>query len=93
MKNYEGLFILKPDQENEEVANSYKKIQDNISKHQGQVQDAQEWGKKKLAYKIKKHGDGIFYLLRFTMDPAQLKPLTQDYKLDESILRVAITAA
>ena len=91
MKNYEGLFLLKPQLEKEELSGMYQKIQDNVKKYNGEVEGAEEWGKKSLAYKIAKNKEGIYYLLKFKMDPAQITHLNTDLKLNESILRVMCT--
>lgn len=91
MKNYDGLFILKPSLETEELSGSYQKITDNIKKYEGEIETAEEWGKKSLAYEIDKEKEGIYYLLKFKIAPAQIKPLNRDFKLNESIVRVMIT--
>lgn len=91
MKNYEGLFLLKPQLEKEELSGAYQKIQDNVKKYKGEVEGAEEWGKKPLAYAIAKNKEGIYYLLKFKMDPAQIVHLNTDLKLNESILRVMCT--
>lgn len=91
MKNYEGLFILKPGFEKEELSQLYQKVNNNIKKYNGEIEGAEEWGKKRLAYKIGKNREGIYYLLRFKMDPSQIAPLNADFRLNESIIRVMIT--
>lgn len=91
MRNYEGLFILKPSLEKEELSQAYQKIADNIKKYKGEIENADEWGKKPLAYRIGKNREGVYYLLRFKIEPGLIAPLNADFKLNESIIRVMIT--
>lgn len=91
MKNYDGLFILKPGLEKEELDQLYQKISDNIKKYNGEIENAEEWGKRRLAYKIGRHKEGVYYLLRLKIGPSQIAPLNADFKLNESIIRVMFT--
>lgn len=92
LNNYEGLFILKPDLEKEELDQLYKKITENIKKYKGEMAGAPEdWGKKRLNYKIKRQREGVYCLIKFNMDPLQIKPLNSELKLNESILRIMFT--
>jgi len=91
LKNYEVLFILKPDLEKEGLDDLYKKIQENITKYNGQVGTVEAIGKKALAYKIGNFKDGIYYLVNLKMDPGQVPTLNSDLKLDESIIRFMFT--
>lgn len=91
MKNYEGLFILRPDLVEEELNELYQTINNNIKKYNGEIEDAEGWGKKRLAYKIGRHREGAYYLLRFKIAPGQIAPLNADFKLNESIIRAMIT--
>jgi small subunit ribosomal protein S6 len=88
LRDYEGLFILKPDLGKEELGILYTKIQENIKKYKGAVELAQEQGKKLLGCKINKQKEGLYYLLRFKAEPSSIVNLKSDFKLNESILRV-----
>jgi small subunit ribosomal protein S6 len=91
LKNYEALFILKPDLEKEGVSELYQKIANTVKKYNGGIQTQEEWGKKTLAYKIKRFKEGTYYLLRFNIDPSQIVYLNGDFKVNEAIIRVLIT--
>lgn len=92
MRDYEGLFILKPDLEKEQLYQLYQKINDSIKKYKGEIEDkTEEWGKRRLAYKIGRYREGIYYLLRFKTEPSQITPLNTDLKLNESIIRIMFT--
>ncbi|MFC1807359.1 30S ribosomal protein S6 [Candidatus Omnitrophota bacterium] len=91
MKNYKGLFLLRPDLEQEELSDLYQKIQDNIKKYKGEVEGVEEWGKKSLAFKIGKYREGIYYLLSFKMNSLDVVHLNTDIKLNDLIMRAMIT--
>ena len=92
MREYEGLFILKADLEKEELSQLYHKVTEGIKKYNGEIIGVpEEWGKKRLAYKVGKHKDGVYYLIRFKMEPGQVAQLNADCKLNESIIRLMFT--
>lgn len=87
MRNYEGVFIVDPDLSVESSKGVVTQIQDLISKNGGRVDGLQEWGKKRLAYKIKKKQEGSYVLFNFQMDSKHTKKLEQSLKLNDQILR------
>ena len=50
------------------------------------------WGKQKLAFRIKKKADGVYYKLDFSIEPSKISVLNSNYKLNTDILRVITTA-
>jgi len=93
LKNYEGLFLIKPEFEAEELKTLYQSIQDIVKKHKGEIENAEEWGKKPLSFKIGKNKEALYYLLKFKIDPDQVKGLNTELTLNESIIRVMLTKA
>jgi len=91
LKNYQVLFILKPDHEPEELKGLYQSLQDNIKKYGGEIENAEEQGKKPLAFKIGKHAEGVYYFVKFKIEPAQIAALNSDFRLNELIIRVMVT--
>jgi small subunit ribosomal protein S6 len=89
LKLYEILFLIRPDMEKEELANQYKNIEGIINKYSGDIKGVQELGKRPLAYQIKRHKEGIYYLMNVNIDPRNLKDLKNELKLSEPILRMA----
>ncbi|MDD5505004.1 MAG: 30S ribosomal protein S6 [Candidatus Omnitrophica bacterium] len=91
MKTYEILFLIRPDMGKEELNSQYKDIENIISKHSGKIDSVQDLGKRQLAYEIKKHKEGVYYLMNVSMEPSCLKEFESELKLSEPILRFAIT--
>ncbi len=90
MNNYEGVFILKASLDTESQEKLIEEIKSVITKNKGETEQVQSWGKKKLAYLIKKQPEGIYYLVNFKLAPAALKKVENTYKLNDLILRVLL---
>jgi small subunit ribosomal protein S6 len=88
LRTYEMLFLIRPDMEKEELSNQYKNIENMIIKYSGKVESVQELGKRTLAYTIKKHKDGVYYLMNVNIPPENIKGLENELKLSEPILRM-----
>jgi len=74
---------LKPD----DLRDLREKIAGFLSNHGGEVQKAEEWGKRRLAYEIAKKQYGYYVHFRFTAPEAVIGLLEREYRLNESILR------
>ena len=93
MKNYEVMFILKADLNQEEADKLVKTIEETITSNSGKINDSLNWGKKQLAYKIGKHTEGVYQLVHFQIEPAAIKKLNEIYRLNEDIIRLLLTKA
>lgn len=90
MKDYEAIFITKAALADEDSKKLLSQIESEITKLEGKVENVEKWGKKRIAYPIKKNKEGIYYKLDFKMEPAMALALSKVYKLNEEILRVTI---
>lgn len=91
MNNYEGIFILKPALKEDEAKNIFKTIADSVVKNGGNVKKEEVWGKKQLAFTIKKVKEGHYYKLDFSAPSAAITKLEAAYKLNSDIVRLMIT--
>ena len=87
MRNYEGVFIINPDLSTDASKGVVTQVQDLVSKNGGRVDGLQEWGKRRMAYKIKKKHEGNYVIVNFQIDPAQTKRLEQAFRLNDNLLR------
>lgn len=87
MKNYEGVFIISPELSPELTKGVVTQVQETISKNGGRVDGMQEWGKRRLAYKINKRQEGYYVILNFHLDGPQSKKLDQVLRLNDQIIR------
>jgi small subunit ribosomal protein S6 len=89
--NYEGLFIIRPELKEEEVKAVYKSILDSITNNKGEIAKEEDWGKRVLAYEIKKRKEGFYYKVNFQAPSLAIAKMRGGYRLDANILRVMIT--
>ncbi|MEK6714880.1 MAG: 30S ribosomal protein S6 [Candidatus Omnitrophota bacterium] len=91
MRNYEAMFILKPDLKEEGIASVAKHIAEPIVKNQGTVSVSEVWSpKRRFCFPIKKYKEGIYYRVNFAIQPKAIETLKQAYHLNEDILRLLI---
>lgn len=86
-EQYEGLFVLNPDLSEQELSKVQTQIADQIVKLGGTVERQQAWGKRRLAYRIKRHRDGHYHFMLFQIKTAAVAPLELWCSLNEQILR------
>ncbi len=90
MCDYELVAIVSPDASDETVAGKIDDVSRLITERQGVVEDTQRWGKKRLAYPIKKYIEGNYALLRFKLEPADILALRQSLETDQDVLRYLV---
>lgn len=92
-KDYEVIFILHPATPEEELSNLVEKIKQYVSAGGGAVtsiNSSAPWGKRKLAYPIRKVNEGYYSLMNVSIAPSGLPELERNLKLMESLMRYSI---
>jgi small subunit ribosomal protein S6 len=84
---YETMYILRPDIPEEEVDSHIAKYRDLVIEAGGEVLDTQMRGKRRLAYPIAKHREGIYVQLNHNGDGQQVAPLERAMRLSEDVIR------
>ncbi len=91
MKKYEGMFIIKPDMNQEDLEKTVGSIEGVITRNGGRVEASRKWAKRQLAYPVKKYREGEYYLFDFESEPKAIAELERAYRLNDNILRMLIT--
>ena len=91
MNQYEALYIIVPDLDEEATHASIEKFKGIVETNNGEVTAIDEWGKKKLAYEIEYKTEGYYVLMSFNGAPELPKELERNLKIDEAILRYMVT--
>ena len=86
MNNYESIIIINSNLEEATIKGTITKITDLVAKH-GKVESTEEWGKKKLAYPIKKQNEGYYVLINFSSDPDFIDELERVYNITDEIIK------
>ncbi len=87
MRKYETFFIVDPDLSDETNSAVDNKIQAIISSNGGEVLAYTPWGKRKLAYPIKKRSRGSYVLMEYSGGPALVAELERNLRIDERVLK------
>ena len=87
MAEYEVVFIVQPEMEEEPRNALVNKITQTISDLKGTVQKVDPWGKRRLAYPIKKFREGFYVLVQMEMPTSAVRSLERAIKLMEDIIR------
>ena len=87
MRNYEGVFIVNPDLPSDATKGVLAQVQEMVSKNGGRVDGVQDWGKRRLAYKIHKKQEGHYLVLNFQMDSSHTRKLEQALRLNDNVMR------
>ena len=87
MHEYETTFVIDSLLKTEEIEGIISKYERFISANGGEIKKIERWGKKRLAYEIKKRQYGFYVYIRYSGPPTIVKPLEREFRLNESILR------
>lgn len=90
MKRYETMFIIKPTLVEEEIKQKIDFYKDVITKNGGSIETCLDMGMRNLAYEIKKHKRGYYFVIYFTTKPESILELERLYRINEDILRFIV---
>lgn len=85
------LVIFDPRLGEEEVAALLVKLQDNLKTLGAEVGKAESWGKRRLAYEIRKQREGTYAVIECSAEPAVIKEFERQLGLNEQVLRLLST--
>ena len=92
MRSYQSVLILKPDIEDTRVDEALEKIGEFIKGNGGTILKTEKWGKKRLAYRVKKNRFGIYLNLYHTLEPSGVIDLEKKYKLYDLIIKFMVVS-
>ena len=87
VRTYEGLFVIDPTLTDEEFERAVGEIEDLIKRMDGEVEPVERWGRKSLAYQVRKKKEGLFVLVNFKVGPERVSELRRGYRLMERLIR------
>lgn len=93
MRNYELTFIIHPEVEDEGITDMLEKVSQFITDGGGQVTRVDRWGRRRLAYPIKKQTEGYYVLMQVQLDPQSIGELERNLKLTEEVIRHLLVRA
>ena len=84
---YETMYILRPDIAEDEVTNHIEKYNKLLEEFGGTILDSQMRGKRRLAYQISKHREGIYVQLSHQGDGQHIFKIEKAMRLSEDVIR------
>ncbi|MBC1241069.1 30S ribosomal protein S6 [Nostoc linckia z18] len=85
--SYETMYILRPDLGDEQVEQAIGKYQNLLREQGAEDIQIQNRGKRRLAYEIKRHRDGIYIQLNYTAPATAIAPFERAMRLSEDVIR------
>ena len=85
--NYEMVLIISPEVAEEKFDAAIDNVSRFITDSGGSVSEVEQWGKRKLAYPVKRQGEGSYVLTRFSLKPSLSKELEAKLEISEDVLR------
>ncbi|HLJ88632.1 MAG TPA: 30S ribosomal protein S6 [Candidatus Angelobacter sp.] len=86
-RTYEVMFIVRPDLQEEETDKLLATLQTHATNAGAQVQSLDKWGKRRLAYDVKKFQEGLYVLLTLQADGKAIHELERRMRVAEQILK------
>ena len=87
-REYETIFILKPDVTNEVIGATNSKIRGVLEAGGGTLLKIENWGRRKLAYEVKKQLKGIYIFFRYLGNPGLVEEVERNLRLTDSVIRL-----
>ena len=93
MRQYEMMVIFDPTPDERTIAPSLDTLLNVVREEGGKVDKVDVWGKRRLAYEIKKNSEGIYAVVDVNCEPATVQELDRLLTLNESVLRTKVLRA
>ena len=90
LRSYESVLILKPDIDEPRADGALEKIGEFIKSNGGACLKIEKWGKKRLAYRIRKYRFGVYLNIYHTLDSAKVAALESKYMLFDLIIKFMV---
>jgi len=90
LRAYEVMVILDPNLDERTVGPSLDKYLNVIRTDGGSVDNVDVWGRRRMAYEIKKNAEGIYAVITLQAEPATVKEFDRQLTLNESVLRTKV---
>jgi len=90
MNIYENIVILNASLPDEEVETAISKIKEIITGNGGEIVKVDIWGRRKLAYEIKRQNKGLYVLFMYKTSPLTIKKLEEFFKVFDAVIKYMV---
>lgn len=85
--HYECVVIINAALEDEQINSSINRIEVSIKTNGGEIEDIDQWGRKRLAYPINKSKSGFYVVFKYHSPSDAVAKIERDLRLDETVVR------
>jgi small subunit ribosomal protein S6 len=86
-RKYELVYVVSPEATEEQVADLQKQVEAVVARMEGQVEQVDNWGRRRLAYEIGRHKEGTYVLLVINGSGDLMKEIDRRLKVFEIVIR------
>jgi small subunit ribosomal protein S6 len=87
LREYEVVYVLAPNADNTEAERINAKVNEVVSNFGGKLVKLDNWGRRKLAYPIKRNTRGIFVYAKYIAKPGVVAEIERNLRIADSVLR------
>ena len=87
MQEYELMYVINGDLDEAGVTTASERVAASIANRGGEITDTDSWGRRRLAYPIDHHLEGVYTVLRIKINSDALTTVERDLKLNEAVIR------
>ncbi len=87
MRDYELVLLVSPDVGDEGFPATVERVSKFIQDRGGEIKNVDQWGRRRLAYQIRRFNEGFYAVTIFSLEPNEVRSLEGNLDLAEDILR------
>ena len=93
LRDYELVVILNPEIGDDVISESLERLNEGITSRGGEVVGVDHWGRRRLAYPIRRHFEGNYVVSQVKLDPAEVPAFEGALRISEEVIRHLIVKA
>ena len=87
VRDYELVIVISPEVPDDGLPATMERVQKFIQEQGGEVKQVNPWGRRKLAYPIKRYAEGHYVIAQISLDPQAVRALEGNLELAEDVIR------
>jgi small subunit ribosomal protein S6 len=87
VRDYELVLVISPEVGDEGLPVTLERIQGQIQANGGEVKQVDQWGRRRLAYPIRRALEGYYVITKVALEPQAVRPIEASLDLAEDVLR------
>jgi len=86
-RDYELGIVINPEVGDEQARAIVERVTQTIVNNQGEVVRVNAWGRRRLAYPIERHRDGLYFFFDLMLDPQSIVEIERTLRVNEEVVR------